>query len=215
MDTPNLYEEIIVFILLLLSVVGIYILLKLHYIFAFNLVKNTSLSEEKKQKIDKIKNYLFAFLKVLLVLGLLAMFTFAVSVLNDGGSLKATVIQWWKMIPEGFWSHLLWTLLRIAILIILMRYILKKIFIFIDGQKEKTLAKKCYTDENVEMLYLRIHNTIKFTVVLGIVYRIIHFFPFLEDVSHVFLFALILFFVSASLITIRELVLMLKTKNNN
>ncbi len=116
------------------------------------------------------------------------------------------------MIPEGFWVSLLWTLIRIAILIIVMRYLLKYIYQWLDGQQEKTLAKKRYTINNVEMVYLRLHNTIKFTVVLGVIYRIVHFFPFLEEVSYVFLFALILFFISASFITIRELVTMLKTR---
>jgi len=93
-----------------------------------------------------------------------------------------------------------------------MRYLLKYIYKWLDRQQEKTLAKKRYNVYNVEMVYLRLHNTIKFTVVLGVIYRIIHFFPFLEEVSYVFLFALILFFISASFITIRELLTMLKTR---
>ena len=205
-------EELVVFALLLLGVVGIYTLLKLHYIFAFGLVKNTSISLEKKQKIEKIKKYIFVFLKVLLVVGLVGMVTFGSMTLYEGDSLKAFVLESWELIPEGFWVSLLWTLIRIAVLITVMRYLLKYIYKWLDGQQEKTLAKKRYNVYNVEMVYLRLHNTIKFTVVLGVIYRIIHFFPFLEEVSYVFLFALILFFISASFITIRELLTMLKTR---
>ena len=205
-------EEYLVFVLLLLGVVGIYILLKLHYVFAFGLVKNTSLSQEKKQKIEKIKKYVFIFLKVLLVVGLLGMFLFGTLTLNEGGSLKAFVSRSWAMIPEGFWVYLLWTLIRIAILIILMRYMLKYIYKWLDKQQEKTLAKKRYNIYNVDMVYLRLHNTIKYTVVLGVMYRIVHFFPFLEEVSYVFLLALILFFIAASFITVRESVAMLRTR---
>ena len=207
-----LLEELFILALLLLGVVGIYVLLKLHYVFAFGLVKNTSISQEKKQKIEKIKKYIFIFLKVLLVVGLVGMFTFGSMTLYEGDSLKAFVLESWEMIPEGFWVSLLWTLIRIAVLITVMRYLLKYIYKWLDGQQEKTLAKKRYNVYNVEMVYLRLHNTIKFTVVLGVIYRIVHFFPFLEEVSYVFLFALILFLISASFITIRELLTMLKTR---
>jgi len=205
-------EELFVFALLLLGVVGIYVLLKLHYIFAFGLVKNTAISSEKKQKIEKIKKYIFIFLKVLLLVGLVGMFTFGSMTLYEGESLKAFVLTSWGMIPEGFWVSLLWTLIRIAVLITFMRYLLKIMYKWLDRQQEKTLIKKCYTPYNVEMVYLRLHNTIKFTVVLGVIYRIVHFFPFLEEVSYVFLLALTLFFISASFITLRELVTMLKTR---
>ena len=205
-------EEYLVFALLLLGVAGIYILLKLHYVFAFGLVKNTSLSQEKKQKIEKIKKYVFIFLKVLLVAGLMGMLLFGTLTLYEGGSLKAFVFKSWAMIPEGFWLLVLWTLIRIAILIILMRFMLKYIYKWLDKHQERTLAKKRYNASNVEMVYLRLHNTIKFTVVLGVMYRIVHFFPFLEEVSYLFLLALILFFISASFITIRELLTMLKTR---
>ena len=205
-------EEFIVLALLLLGVVGSYILLKLHYIFAFGLVKNTSISEEKKEKIEKIKKYVFTLLKVMLFIGFAAMLYFGVMTLYEGHSLKALVIGYWEMIPEGFWVSLLWVLFRIALLIILMRIVLKYIYKFLDKHQEKVLAKKRYNSKNVELVYLRLHNTIKFTFVLGVVYRIVHFFPFLEEVSYLFLFALILFFITASLITIREWIIMLKTR---
>ena len=202
------FEELLVFTLLLLGVVGIYYALKLHYVFAFGLVKKTSISEEKKQKIEKIKTYVFTFLKVLLLVGLVSMFVFGTGVLMDGMSLKALVIDLWQKIPEGFWVSLLWTLIRIAVLIVVVRYILKKIYVFLDKQQEKTIAKKRYNTENVELVYLRIHNTIKYTFVLGVIYRIVHFFPFLLEVSYVFLVALILFFIVALGITLKEIILM-------
>lgn len=206
------FEELLVFTLLLLGVVGIYYALKLHYVFAFGLVKKTSISKEKKQKIEKIKIYVFTFLKVLLVVGLVSMFVFGTGVLMDGMSLKALVIDLWQKIPEGFWSSLLWTLIRIAVLIVVVRYVLKKIYVFLDRQQEKTIAKKRYNTENVELVYLRIHNTIKYTFVLGVIYRIVHFFPFLVEVSYVFLVALILFFIVALGITLKEVTLMLRSK---
>jgi len=206
------FEEYIVFALLLLGVVGIYYALKLHYIFAFSLVKNTSISENKKQKIEKIKTYIFVFLKVLLILGLMAMSIFATAVLLDGMSLKGLVIELWDKIPDGFWLHMLWILVRIAILIVLMRYVLKAVFRFLDKQQEKVIAKKRYNTKSVTKVYLRVHNTIKYTFVLGVVYRIIHFFPFLAEVSHVFLAALILFFIVALAITIKELIVMIQTR---
>jgi hypothetical protein len=205
-------EEYLVFALLILGVVVIYILLKLHYIFAFGLVKNTSISEEKKQKIEKIKKYVFVFLKVLLILGLMSVLYYGTVMLYEGQSLKKYVLTYWGMIPEGFWISLLLILIRIAILIVLMRFVLKYTYRYLDQHKEKLLVKKRYNSKSVELVYLRLHNTIKFTVVLGVVYRIVHFFPFLEEVSYVFLLALILFFISASIITIREFFAMLKTR---
>ena len=192
---PVPFEELLVFALLLLGVVGVYYALKLHYVFAFNLVKNTSISEEKKEKIEKIKTYVFTFLKVLLVFGLLGMFTFCSAILLDGMSLKAFVLDTWGKIPEGFWTFLLWTLLRIAVLIVVSRYILKRIYAFLNKHEEKTIEKKVYKNVNIKTVYERLHNTIKYTVVLGIVYRITHFFPFLKIISDVLLIALILFFM--------------------
>ena len=210
MDTP--IEEYMVLALLLLGVLGIYILLKLHYIFAFGLVKNTSISQDKKEKIEKIKKYVFTFLKVLLVLGLIGVFFFGIVKLNQGESLKTFVTQYWAMIPQGFWFNLVWILIRIAVLIVVMRIVLKYIYAFFDRLQERTLAKKRYNTQNVDLFYLRLHNTMKYTVVFGVIYRIVHFFPFLEEVSYLFLFVLILFFIAASTITIRELINMLKTR---
>jgi hypothetical protein len=86
-------EEYIVFALLLLGVVGIYYALKFHYIFAFKLVQKTSISATKKQKIDKIKYYVFAFLKVLLGAGLVFVAIFSTMLLMEGLSLKHFVID--------------------------------------------------------------------------------------------------------------------------
>lgn len=198
------FEELVVLTLLLLGVVGIYYALKFHYIFAFGLVQNTAISERKKQKIEKIKTYVFTFLKVLLLIGLVSMFIFGTVVLMDGMSLKMLVIDLWQKIPEGFWLFILLTLVRIAVLIVVVRYVLKMIYRFLDKQQKRTIAKKRYNTQNVEKVYLRIHNTIKYTFVLGVIYRIIHFFPFLAEVSHIFLYALILFFISAVGITLKE-----------
>ncbi len=202
MTTP--LEEYLVFALLLLGVVGIYILLKLHYIFAFGLVKNTSLSQEKKQKIEKIKKYVFVFLKVLLVVGLVAMLFFGTVTLYEGKSLKAFVLKSWGMIPEGFWLFLLFTLIKIALLIVVSRYVLKIIFAFLDKQQWKTIEKKVYKKIHIERVYTRIHNMIKYMVVIGIIYRITYFFPFLEMISSLILIGLIFYAVISLLLLAKE-----------
>ena len=124
MDTPHLYEEVIVFILLLFAVVGVYIMLKLHYEFAFGLMRNTASYEKNKSKIAKAKRYLFFLLKVLLWLGLIGTTVFSIYTLLEGMSLKALVFEWWAKIPDGFWVEALWVIIRIAVIIVLSRYIL-------------------------------------------------------------------------------------------
>lgn len=212
MTTP--LEEYLVFALLLLGVVGIYILLKLHYIFAFGLVKNTSLSQEKKQKIEKIKKYVFVFLKVLLVVGLITMLFFGIFTLYEGESLKAFVLKSWDMIPDGFWLFLLFTLVKIALLIVISRYVLKIIFAFLDKQQRKTIEKKVYKKILIERVYMRIHNMIKYMVVLGIIYRITYFFPFLEMISSLILIVLILYAVISLLLLAREVSTMFYDKKS-
>ncbi len=204
-------EELLVLALLLLGVLGIYYALKLHYIFAFALVQKTDISVKKKEKIEKIKKYIFIFLKVLLFFGLIAMSVFSIAVLMDGMSLKGLVIDLWQKIPEGFWLSLVWTLTRIGVLIVLMRYVLKMIYHFLDKQETKSIKKKRYNTQHIKRVYLCIHNSIKYTVVLGVIYRIMHFFPFLDEVSHLFLIALMLFVCIALAITVKEVFLMLQT----
>jgi len=97
------------------------------------------------------------------------------------------------------------------VLIVLMRYVLKMIYHFLDKQETKSIQKKRYNTKHINRVYLRIHNSIKYTVVLAVVYRIIHFFPFLAEVSHVFLIALILFVCIALTITLKEVFVMLRT----
>jgi len=205
-------EELMVLALLLAGVVGIYYALKLHYIFAFGLVQKTDISAKKKEKIEKIKSYVFYFLKVLLFFGLSIVLVSAFIVLEEGISLRQYVLEYWDTIPEGFWLSLLWTLTRIAVIIVLMRYVLKMIYHFLDKQETKSIQKKRYNTDNIKRVYLRLHNSIKYTVVLGVIYRIIHFFPFLVEVSDVFLIALILFVCIALAITMKEFFLMLGTQ---
>lgn len=207
-------EEYLVFALLLLGVVGVYFLLKLHYVFAFGLVKNTSLSQEKKQKIEKIKKYVFAFLKVLLIVGLVSMFLFGIITLYEGDSLKALVLRAWGMIPEGFWLFMLFTVVKIAVLVVISRYVLKIIFAFLDKRQLMTIEKKVYKKINVEHVYMRIHNMIKYMVVLGIVYRITYFFPFLEVISMTILIGLILFTVVSLLLLTSEVRKMFKERDS-
>lgn len=197
MDIPNFYEEVIVFGLLLLAVVGVYIMLKLHYHFAFGLMKNTASYEKNKSKIDKAKQYLFFVLKVLLWLGLIGMATFCIQYISEGMSLKALIFELWAKIPEGFWLEALFVIIRIAVIITLSRYMLKFVYAFLDKYQQKALENRCENCREVTIikLYTRLHNMVKYTVLLGILYRITLFFPFLEVVSCGIWILLVVYFV--------------------
>ena len=214
MDIPNLYEEVIVFALLLLAVVGVYIMLKLHYQFAFGLMKNTASYEKHKSKIDKVKQYLFFVLKVLLWLGLISIFTFGIYYLLEGMSLKAFILEFLEKIPEGFWIEALFVILRIALIIILSRYVLKFIYAFLDKYQQSAIKNRCENCSEVTIvkLYTHLHNMVKYTVLLGILYRITLFFPFLGVVSRGLWILLIVYFVvSLGVLTVNSMT-MIKEK---
>lgn len=145
------------------------------------------------------------------MIGLSGTLLLSIKLLIDGGSLKTFVIDVWQMIPEGFWESLFWTLLRIAILIVVVRFLLKMMYRFLDKEEKKVIAKKRYNIQNIQRFYLRVHDTVKYTVVLGVIYRIMHFFPFLEEVSYLFLMLLILFFIVSLGITFKEFYRMKKS----
>ncbi|PTB83569.1 hypothetical protein C9926_02235 [Sulfurovum lithotrophicum] len=205
------FNEFIISLLLLLAVLLIYFFLKWHYTFAFGLMKKTSMYERNKVNIEKIKRYFFISLKIILWLSLLATSLFCISYLVEHKSLEHFIIELWSRIPEGFWLHILLVFIRIAILIFVMRYILKIVFRLLEKKEKRTITQKRYNTQNVKLVYLRVHNMIKYTFVLGVVYRIIHFFPFLEEVSYIFLAALILFFISSLLIVLKEVYIMKKS----
>lgn len=185
MGIPNFYQEMIVFILLLIAVFGVYVLLKLHYRFAFGLMKNTASYQKNKIKIEKARTYLFMVLKVLLWFGLIGMSVFCVSYLYEGMSLKALVFELWAKIPEGFWLDALLVILRIAVIITLSRYLLKHVYAFLDRHQQQAIDNRCEhcSEETIIKLYARLHDMVKYTVLLGILYRITLFFPFLEVIS--------------------------------
>ena len=197
MDTPNFYEEVIVFGLLLFAVVGVYMMLKIHYHFAFGLMKNTSSYEKNKIKIAKAKKYLFFLLKVLLWLGLIGTTAFCSYYLSEGMSLKALLFEWWSKIPEGFWLEAFFVIIRIALIITLSRYVLKFVYAFLDKYQQKAIENRCANCSEITIvkLYTRLHNMVKYTVLLGILYRITLFFPFLEVISRGLWILLILYFV--------------------
>ncbi|MGB5506622.1 MAG: hypothetical protein WBM70_08050 [Sulfurovum sp.] len=197
MDTPNFYEEVIVFGLLLFAVVGVYMMLKIHYHFAFSLMKNTSSYEKNKIKIAKAKKYLFFLLKVLLWLGLIGTTAFCSYYLSEGMSLKALLFEWWSKIPEGFWLEAFFVIIRIALIITLSRYVLKFVYAFLDKYQQKAIENRCANCSEITIvkLYTRLHNMVKYTVLLGILYRITLFFPFLEVISRGLWILLILYFV--------------------
>jgi hypothetical protein len=197
MDTSNFYEEVIVFGLLLFAVVGVYMMLKIHYHFAFGLMKNTSSYEKNKIKIAKAKKYLFFLLKVLLWLGLIGTTAFCIYYLSEGMSLKALLFEWWSKIPEGFWLEAFFVIIRIALIITLSRYVLKFVYAFLDKYQQKAIENRCANCSEITIvkLYTRLHNMVKYTVLLGILYRITLFFPFLEVISRGLWILLILYFV--------------------
>lgn len=195
MGIPNLYEEVIVFALLLFAVFGVYILLKLHYHFAFGLMKNTASYEKHKFKIEKAKKYLFRVLKVLLWFGLVSMSVFCIYYLYEGMSLKVLFFELWAKIPEGFWLHALLVIIRIAVIITLSRYLLKFVYAFLDRYQQQAIENRCghCSEKTIIKLFTRLHNMVKYTVLLGILYRITLFFPFLEMISTALWMLLILY----------------------
>lgn len=217
MDIPNFYEEVLVFLLLLLAVVGIYIFLKLHYHFAFGLMKNTPTYEKHKTFIDTAKRYVFFTLKVLLWIGLLATTLLSFYYLSEGMSLKLLVFEWWGMIPDGFWLKALLVIVRIAVIIVLSRYILKFIYGLLDRYEQKALESRCSgcSDETIIKFYKHIHNMLKYTVLLGILYRITLFFPFLEMISQGLWILLILYAAVSFVLFVKNGIAVIKEKREN
>ena len=211
MDIPHFYEEIIVFGVLLLTVVAVYFMLKLHYQFAFGLMKNTASYEKHKFKIDKAKEYLFFILKVLLWFGLIGMFMFGISYLSEGMSLKVLIFELWAKIPEGFWLEAFFVIIRIAFIIVLSRYVLKVVYAFLDKSKQKAINNRCDNCREITIVkhYRYLHNMVKYTVLLGILYRITLFFPFLDMISRGLWILLILYLiVSVALLAVNGLTMM-------
>ena len=216
MGIPHFYEEVIVFLSLLLGVVGIYIMLKLHYHFAFGLMKNTATYEKHGTLIDNAKRYVFFTLKVLLWIGLIGTAIFSFYYLSEGMSLKALVFEWWTKIPHGFWIKALLIIIRIAVIIVLSRYILKFIYGLLDTYQQKAL-EKCSgcSEETIIKFYKHIHNMLKYTVLLGILYRITLFFPFLEMISRAIWMLLILYGVVSFVLFVKNGVAVIKEKREN
>jgi len=211
MDIPNFYEEIIAFGVLLCAVVALYFMLKLHYQFAFGLMKNTSSYEKHESKIEKAKHYLFFVLKVLLWIGLIGVFVFGIYYLSKGMSLKALLFALWDKIPEGFWLEAFFVIIRIAVIITLTRYILKFVYAFLDKKQQKAIENRCEScrEMTIVKLYTRLHNTVKYTVLLGILYRITLFFHFLDVVSRGLWMLMILYLtVSAGVLAVYGLTIM-------
>jgi hypothetical protein len=217
MDIPNFYEEVIVFGLLLFAVVGIYMMLKVHYHFAFGLMKNTSSYEKNKHTIEKAKEYLFFVLKILLWLGLIATTVFSIYYLSEGMSLKALLFEWWAKIPDGFWMEALLIIVRVAVIIVLSRFILKHIYTYLDKCEQKALENRCAhcTETVIIKFYKQIHHMVKYTVVLGIVYRITLFFPFLEMISRMIWIVLILYIGVSFVLFVRNGMYIIREKRGS
>ncbi|GIT98397.1 hypothetical protein [Sulfurovum sp. TSL1] len=214
MDISNFYEEVIAFGILLFSVVALYFMLIWHYRFAFGLMRNTSSYEKHKAKIEKAKEYLFWVLKVLLWLGLTGMFMFGLYYLSEGMSLKALLLELWTKIPEGFWLEAFFVIIRIAVIITLSRYVLKFVYAFLSKNEQRAIENRCdhCREITIVKLYTRLHNMVKYTVLLGILYRITLFFPFLDVASRGLWMLLIMYLtVSVGLLAVNGLT-MIKEK---
>ena len=214
MEMPNLYEEIVVLVALLLGVFSVYIMLKLHYQFAFGLMKRTASYAKHESKIEKAKKYLFFVLKVLLWIGLIGMFVFGVHYLYEGMSLKELLLKLWAKIPQGFWLEALFVIIRVAVIITLSRILLKFVYAYLDKYQQKAIQNRCATCSEITIikLYSRLHNMVKYTVLLGILYRITLFFPFLEVISRGLWILLILYMGVSFVLLVQNGMKMIKEK---
>ncbi len=211
MDILNFYEEVTVFGALLFAVAALYFMLKWHYQFAFGLMKNTSSYEKHQAKIERAKHALFFVLKVLLWVGLIGMFTFGIYYLSKGMSLKALLFELWAKIPEGFWLEAFFVIIRVAVIITLSRYVLKFVYAFLDKHQQKAIENRCESCREITIVtfYRRLHNMVKYTVLLGILYRITLFFTFLDVVSRgLWILLIVYFMVSAGGLALNGLTMM-------
>ena len=200
MDASRFYEDVFVFVLLLLMVFGVYVLLALHYYVAFGLMKNTASYDRHKLKIEKAKRYVFVVLKLGLWTGWASVCLLYGYYLYKGWNLATLFFEFWAKIPEGFWLEAFFVIVRIAVVITLSRYFLKFVYAFLDKQQHRAIENRCATcsEQTISMFYTRLHTTVKYTVVLGILYRISLFFSFLEMLS-VGLWTAMVLYVCASI----------------
>ncbi len=211
MNIPNFYQEGIAFGVLLFAVVVLYFMLKLHYQVAFGLMKNTSSYERHQSTIEKAKHTLFFVLKVLLWGGLIGVCIFGSYYLSEGMSLKAFLFELWAKIPEGFWLEAFFVIIRIAVIITLSRYVLKFVYAFLDKHQQKAIENRCDNcrERTIVTFYTRLHNMVKYTVLLGILYRITLFFTFLDVVSRgLWILLIVYFMVSVGLLALNGLTMM-------
>jgi len=195
MSSLKSYEDFSVFVLLLLMIWGVYILLYLHYKIAFRLMQDSASYEKYQIKIDKAKTYIFLILKCLLWVGWVSVLAFYGYMLYDGLSLGFLFFEYWAKIPQDFWLEALFVIARIALVIALSRYLLKWVYAFLDKQQHKASKDKCprCKQETIDVFYKRLQKSIKYTVVLGILYRISLYFPFLETLSLVLWWTMMLY----------------------
>ncbi|HQR73582.1 MAG TPA: hypothetical protein PLH07_03980 [Sulfurovum sp.] len=214
MDAYHFYEDIFIFMVLQLMVFGVYALLALHYVVAFRLMKNTASYEKYKSKIEKAKTYVFLVLKFALWVGWLSVALFYGYSLYEGWSLATLFFEYWAKIPEGFWLEALFVIVRIAVVITLSRYFLKWVYGLLDRRQQSALENRCVTctEQTISRFYRRLHTTVKYTVVLGILYRICSFFPFLEMLSAALWMAMLLYLCASIGLLGVNILAMLKEK---
>ena len=139
------------------------------------------------------------------------MFIFGIYYLSEGMSLKVLVFELWAKIPEGFWLEAFFVIIRITVIITLSRYVLKFVYAFLDKNQQKAIENRCGNCREITIVkrYTYLHNMVKYTVLLGILYRITLFFPFLDVISRGLWILLILYLiVSVGLLAVHRLTMM-------
>lgn len=214
MPTSHMHEDMFVFVLLLLIILGLYTLLRLHYVLAFGLMKKTATYEKHYIKIEKAKTYVFLVLKFALWAGWVSVSLLYGYYLYEGLSLATLFFEYWAKIPQGFWLEALFVIVRIAVVITLSRYFLKWVYGLLDKQQQSALKNRCATctELTISTFYRRLHTTVKYTVVLGILYRISLFFSFLEMFSATLWMAIVLYLCASIALLGVNLLAMLKEK---
>jgi hypothetical protein len=199
----------------LLALLLLYIVIETHYIFAFKLMQKTQIYQTKREKIERVRRYFFNFLHLLYPLTFMAVLGMIFLYLYEGNSLEAWIVTSWERIPEGFWVQMLWTLLRIALLIVVMRFLWKRLKGWLAFKKSQTITREEEEPAKVEIFYQRLQTALKIAIVWGVVYRIVHFFPFLSMLSWVLWWGLMLFLVGSVVVVMIDFWKMFNSRRNH
>lgn len=165
-----LLEEISVVVGLNIALLLLYLFLYWHYTFAFKLLKDPT-------PYIYIQTKIFLWLKRVFIALFFVSNIFYIYYLADTNSVKELVMSLYKEIPSGFFLTLLFVTVKIAILIVVSKYILKLVSKYVSSQT---------------------YRYIKYIFISGIFYRVTLYVPFLELISNLLLLLVIGFTVYLS-----------------